>query len=70
MLISQFNNLGEMVGFHKSGHKYLCTFATSVPSERIFSRSGYVANALRSRLRPDMLDKLVFLCSNRILCID
>lgn len=44
--------------------KYLCVCATSVPSERIFSRSGYVANPLRSCLRPDILDKLVFLSVN------
>lgn len=44
--------------------KYLCVCATSVPSERVFSRSGYVANPLRSRLRPDILDKLVFLSVN------
>ena len=46
--------------------KYLCVCGTSVPSERIFSRAGFVniANHHHARLTPQNMDKLVFLASN------
>ena len=40
--------------------KYLCVPATSVPSERAFSTSGYVVNDKRSCLLPENVNKLVF----------
>ena len=45
-------------------HKYLCVCGTSVPSERIFSRAGCVANPACLCLRPENVDKLVFLSNN------
>jgi len=44
--------------------KYLCICGTSVPSERIFSKAGHVANNLRNRLTPENVNKLVFLSKN------
>ena len=44
--------------------KYLCIFGTSVPSERLFSKSGFIVNEFRSRLKPESVDKLVFLARN------
>ena len=45
--------------------KYLCVCGgTSVPSERIFSKAGYINDHLRSRLLPKNVDKLVFLPKN------
>jgi len=32
---------------------YLCVCATSVPSEQIFSKSGYICNKHRSHLLPE-----------------
>jgi len=43
---------------------YLCVCATSVPSERIFSKSGYICNIHRSRLLPENVNLLVFLSAN------
>ncbi len=44
--------------------KYLCVCGTSVPSERIFSKSGYIVNIYRSRLSPKNVNMLVFLAQN------
>lgn len=44
--------------------KYLCIGATSVASERVFSTSGNVVNAKRSRLSADTVDMLTFLAKN------
>lgn len=44
--------------------KYLCVPATSVPSERVFSKSGQITNDRRNRLHPKNLDYIVFLNSN------
>ena len=47
--------------------KYLCVCGgTSVPSERIFSKAGYINDHLRSRLLPKNVDKLVFLPKNMV----
>ncbi|CAD7079669.1 unnamed protein product [Hermetia illucens] len=43
--------------------KYLCVMATSVPSERVFSASGNIANCKRSCLLGEKLHKLLFLKS-------
>lgn len=44
--------------------KYLCVSATSVPSERVFSKTGQITNDRRNRLHPKNLDYIVFLNSN------
>ncbi|XP_050543057.1 E3 SUMO-protein ligase ZBED1-like [Daktulosphaira vitifoliae] len=44
--------------------KYLCIPATSVPSERIFSKAGQIVSIRRNRLLPKNVDKLLFLNSN------
>ncbi|XP_075164152.1 uncharacterized protein LOC142236760 [Haematobia irritans] len=40
--------------------------ATSVPSERLFSHAGIIANQLRNRISPQHLNQLVFLRSLRL----
>ncbi|KAI2642406.1 E3 SUMO-protein ligase ZBED1 [Labeo rohita] len=44
--------------------KYLCVPATSSPSERIFSCSGNIVTCQRAALKPDTVDRLVFLAQN------
>lgn len=41
--------------------RFLCMVATSVPSERLFSRAGNIITDNRSRLLGDRLSRLVFL---------
>lgn len=43
--------------------KFLGRPATSVPAERVFSKSGEILSAKRSLLKPDVVNKLVFLSS-------
>ncbi|CAG4995315.1 unnamed protein product [Parnassius apollo] len=44
--------------------KYLAIPATSVPSERMFSKSGYVLSSRRSRLQADAVDQICFINQN------
>ncbi|CAF2262836.1 unnamed protein product, partial [Rotaria magnacalcarata] len=44
--------------------KYLCISATSAPSERMFSASGYLTSDRRSRLTPESANVLLFLNKN------
>ena len=44
--------------------KYLCTCATSVAFERVFSAAGYIGSNLRSCLKPSKIDQLTFLARN------
>ena len=53
-----FPNLSRMA------QKYLGVVATSVPSERLFSRAGNIATSKRSALDPENVEKLVFLHDN------
>ena len=44
--------------------KYLSVCATSCPSERVFSTSENIITAKHNCLKPDKVDKLVFLAKN------
>ena len=44
--------------------RYLCVCTTSAPSERIFSKSGYICNKYRNCLLPENVNLLVFLSAN------
>lgn len=50
--------------------KYLSVMATSVPCERIFSKSGQLLNEKRSNLKASRVDKLLFLHVNSRLYAD
>ena len=54
----KFPNLSAVV------KRYLCTPATSVPSERVFSTAGDIVTAKRAQLKPVYVDKLIFLKKN------
>lgn len=44
--------------------KYLCLHGTSVPSERLFGKGGYIVNGMRCQLTPDKVNMLLFLTKN------
>lgn len=44
--------------------RYLCIPATSSPSERAFSTGGNIVTCHRAALKPDAVDRLVFLAKN------
>lgn len=48
----------------KVAKKYLCIPATSSPSERVFSSGGNIVTCLRSCLKPEKVNMLVFLSKN------
>ena len=48
----------------KLAKKYLCINASSVSSERLFSISGNIVSRKRSLLKPETVNKLVFLSCN------
>ncbi len=54
----------ELPHLARLAKKLLCIPATSVPSERIFSASGYIVSPLRSQLKPDKVNMLTFLHFN------
>jgi hypothetical protein len=43
--------------------KYLQVTTTSVPAERLFSKTGQIMTDKRSRIKPKRLNRLVFLSS-------
>lgn len=45
--------------------KFLCVLATSVPAERVFSKAGLVLTYRRNRLKPHVVDKIIF-CKRNI----
>ena len=52
---------------YKLKRKYLSIPGSTVPSERVFSTSGYIVDLLRSRLTPEHVEILVFLKCNSCL---
>ena len=49
---------------YKLSIKYLSVPATSVPSERVFSKTEQITNDRLNRLSPKNLDVIIFLTSN------
>lgn len=50
--------------------QYLCIPATSTPSERVFSTGGNIVTCYRTALKPDAVDRLIFLARNLLsLCL-
>lgn len=50
---------------YKLAVAYLCTPASSVPCERVFSKAGEILSKKRNRLRPATVEKLLFLNKNQ-----
>ena len=46
--------------------RYLCIPATSTPSERVFSTGGNIVTCNRAALKPEAVDRLVFLTRNLV----
>lgn len=44
--------------------KFLCTPASSVPCERVFSKAGEVVSKKRNRLSPKTVEEILFLNKN------
>lgn len=57
-------NAKELPLLSQLARKYLAIQATSSPSERLFSKAGQISTSARAQLKPDKVDKLVFLAEN------
>lgn len=58
-------NKNSYPNLFKLAMKYLCAQATSVPSERVFSKSGNIVEDHRTVLTPEHVEELVFLACNK-----
>lgn len=58
------NHNSVLVALTEVALKYACIPATSVPSERIFSKAGQIVSQRRNRLSPKNVDMLIFLNKN------
>ena len=57
-------NKTKYPGAAKLARRYLAIPATSVPSERVFSKAGNIVTKKRASLDPDLVEKLLFLHYN------
>jgi len=46
-------------------NKFFCIQASSCESERVFSKAGQTISDRRTRLKPEVVDQLLFLNRNR-----
>ena len=63
----QFWNTYDSEPVRKLAHKFLSVPPTSVPSERIFSKTGSIISERRTRLKPEIVHKLTFIQQNKWL---
>ncbi|XP_015786600.1 zinc finger BED domain-containing protein 1-like [Tetranychus urticae] len=61
------NNKGNWHHLHNLALKYLNIPATSVPCERLFSKTGSIISEKRNRIKPELVDALCFLESLPIM---
>ena len=54
----------EIPNLARLARKILCSCATSVASERLFSLSGHIVNKKRTALKPELVDMLATLAFN------
>ncbi|KAH8267401.1 hypothetical protein KR026_012457, partial [Drosophila bipectinata] len=54
----------SMAAFKEVVKKIMCVPATSCESERAFSKAGQIISDRRTRLKPDIVDKLMFINKN------
>ena len=58
------SNMHVYPALHKVAKVYLSTVATSVPSERLFSKAGELISSKRSRLKEENVNAFLFLNNN------
>ena len=62
--ISYWNNCDHSLQLKSLAKKYLSMTATSVRSERVFSKTGRIVTADRNRIKPKRLQQILFLGSS------